>query len=100
MKDQFGLQGTPALVIGGASGIGRATAVLLGEVGASVAVADLNPDGAAAVADEITAAGGITTIAEIQELAQMKIHSALGMAVYTGRLDLGELAELNRRLAN
>ncbi|MCB0995680.1 MAG: SDR family oxidoreductase [Acidimicrobiales bacterium] len=61
MKDQFGLQGTPALVIGGASGIGRATAVLLGEVGASVAVADLNPDGAAAVADEITAAGGTAT---------------------------------------
>ncbi|MCB1018749.1 MAG: 1-(5-phosphoribosyl)-5-[(5-phosphoribosylamino)methylideneamino] imidazole-4-carboxamide isomerase [Acidobacteria bacterium] len=53
-----------------------------------------------ATGHEITAAGGITTIAEIQELAQMKIHSALGMAVYTGRLDLGELAELNRRLAN
>lgn len=52
-----------------------------------------------ATAHEITAAGGITTIAEIHELAQMKIHSALGMAVYTGRLDLGELAELNRSLA-
>lgn len=47
---------------------------------------------------EITAAGGITTIAEIQALAQMKVHSALGMAVYTGRLDLGELAEINRGL--
>jgi phosphoribosylformimino-5-aminoimidazole carboxamide ribonucleotide (ProFAR) isomerase len=44
---------------------------------------------------EITAAGGITTIDEIRELERMGIHSALGMAIYTGRLDLSELAELN-----
>jgi phosphoribosylformimino-5-aminoimidazole carboxamide ribotide isomerase len=43
---------------------------------------------------EITAAGGITTIEEIRELAGMGIHAALGMAIYTGRLDLRELAEL------
>ena len=51
-----------------------------------------------ATSHEITAAGGITTIAEIRELAAKKEHSALGMAVYTGRLDLGELAELNKQL--
>jgi phosphoribosylformimino-5-aminoimidazole carboxamide ribotide isomerase len=44
---------------------------------------------------EITAAGGITTIEEIQELRQMNIHAALGMAIYTGRLDLEKLAKLN-----
>ena len=43
---------------------------------------------------EITAAGGITTIEEIRELQRMNIHAALGMAIYTGRLDLAELAEL------
>jgi len=43
---------------------------------------------------EITAAGGITTIEEIQELSRMGIHSALGMAIYTGRLSLDELARL------
>jgi len=43
---------------------------------------------------EITAAGGITTIEEIRALTAMGIHSALGMAIYTGRLDLTELAEL------
>jgi phosphoribosylformimino-5-aminoimidazole carboxamide ribotide isomerase len=48
----------------------------------------------AATRHEITAAGGITTIAEIRELAAMGIHAALGMAIYTGRLDLKELAEL------
>ena len=48
---------------------------------------------------EITAAGGITTIAEIRELAAMRIHSAIGMAVYTGRLNLAELAELSQELS-
>jgi phosphoribosylformimino-5-aminoimidazole carboxamide ribotide isomerase len=46
----------------------------------------------AATQHEITAAGGITTLEEIRELAAMKIHAALGMAIYTGRLNLAELA--------
>ncbi|MEO8049853.1 MAG: 1-(5-phosphoribosyl)-5-[(5-phosphoribosylamino)methylideneamino] imidazole-4-carboxamide isomerase [Acidobacteriota bacterium] len=49
----------------------------------------------AATQHEITAAGGITTIDEIRELQAMNVHAALGMAIYTGRLDLGELASLN-----
>ena len=44
---------------------------------------------------ELTAAGGITTIEEIQELHKLGIHAALGMAIYTGRLDLNKLALLN-----
>jgi len=40
---------------------------------------------------EITAAGGITTMDDVRALAQMNVHAALGMAIYTGRLDLGEL---------
>jgi phosphoribosylformimino-5-aminoimidazole carboxamide ribotide isomerase len=43
---------------------------------------------------EITAAGGITTLDDIRALAALDIHSALGMAIYTGRLDLAELAAL------
>jgi phosphoribosylformimino-5-aminoimidazole carboxamide ribotide isomerase len=49
----------------------------------------------AATRHELTAAGGITTIEEIQELRRLGIHAALGMAIYTGRLDLDELAVLN-----
>jgi phosphoribosylformimino-5-aminoimidazole carboxamide ribotide isomerase len=45
---------------------------------------------------EITAAGGITTVKEIRELTNLGIHAALGMAIYTGRLDLAELARINR----
>src|ERR1700690_26257 len=49
----------------------------------------------AATRHELTAAGGITTIQEIQELHKLGIHSALGMAIYTGRLNLEDLAALN-----
>jgi phosphoribosylformimino-5-aminoimidazole carboxamide ribotide isomerase len=43
---------------------------------------------------EITAAGGITTMDDIRALMAMNIHCAVGMAIYTGRLDLDELALL------
>jgi phosphoribosylformimino-5-aminoimidazole carboxamide ribotide isomerase len=51
----------------------------------------------AATSLELTAAGGITTIAEVQALIDMNIHAALGMAVYTGRLTLDELAQIASR---
>ncbi len=44
---------------------------------------------------ELTAAGGITTLDEVRELQRMGVHAALGMAIYTGRLDLAELARMN-----
>ena len=47
----------------------------------------------AATAHEITAAGGITTLEEIRALKAMNIHAALGMAIYTGRLDLADLKD-------
>jgi len=36
----------------------------------------------------LTAAGGITTREEVQALAEMKIDAAVGMALYTGKLQL------------
>ncbi len=45
--------GKIALVTGGASGIGRASAMMLAREGARVAVSDINLDGAREVADEI-----------------------------------------------
>jgi phosphoribosylformimino-5-aminoimidazole carboxamide ribonucleotide (ProFAR) isomerase len=48
----------------------------------------------AATALEITAAGGITTLDEVRALLSMNVHAALGMAVYTGRLKLDDLAKL------
>jgi phosphoribosylformimino-5-aminoimidazole carboxamide ribotide isomerase len=43
---------------------------------------------------EITAAGGITTLEDVRALLSMNVHAALGMAVYTGRLSLDDLAGL------
>ena len=48
----------------------------------------------AATTLELTAAGGITTMDEVRALLAMDIHVALGMAIYTGRLRLEELALL------
>jgi len=52
------LAGRIALITGGASGIGRATAHVLAAQGAHVVVADLNEGGARAVAEELVAAHG------------------------------------------
>jgi phosphoribosylformimino-5-aminoimidazole carboxamide ribonucleotide (ProFAR) isomerase len=43
---------------------------------------------------EITAAGGITTYEDIEALRTINVHAALGMAIYTGRLDLARLAQM------
>ena len=59
--DQFRLDGKVAVVTGAGgrgNSIGRAYALGLANAGASIVVADLNGDGAKAVADEIVAAGG------------------------------------------
>jgi phosphoribosylformimino-5-aminoimidazole carboxamide ribotide isomerase len=43
---------------------------------------------------EITAAGGITSYEDVAALRAMNVHAALGMAIYTGRLDLAKLAAM------
>jgi phosphoribosylformimino-5-aminoimidazole carboxamide ribotide isomerase len=42
----------------------------------------------AATSKALTAAGGITTQAEIDELNSMGVDAVVGMAVYTGKLKI------------
>ena len=60
---QGALAGKVALVTGGASGIGKATALLLGREGAAVVVHDLKDEGRA-TAQAIVAAGGRATFVQ------------------------------------
>ncbi|RYM01561.1 SDR family oxidoreductase [Sphingobium indicum] len=58
-KSMSDFAGKTAIVTGGGSGIGRATAQLLAQRGARLVVADIREDAARAVADEIRSAGGV-----------------------------------------
>lgn len=40
--------------------------------------------------NEITAAGGICTVEEIKQISELNVNCQLGMAIYTGKLDLAE----------
>jgi phosphoribosylformimino-5-aminoimidazole carboxamide ribotide isomerase len=44
---------------------------------------------------ELIAAGGITTMDDVRALNDKDIHCAIGMSIYTGRLDLAELRKIN-----
>ena len=64
------------IVTGGASGIGRATAVQLAALGAYVVIADLNEDATNAAVAEITDAGGTAT-AVFGDISDERVVTAL-----------------------
>jgi 3-hydroxyacyl-CoA dehydrogenase/3-hydroxy-2-methylbutyryl-CoA dehydrogenase len=63
------LRGTGALVAGGASGLGAATARMLAENGARVAIADLDGDKAQALAEELGGVGFKADVTNEDEVA-------------------------------
>jgi NAD(P)-dependent dehydrogenase (short-subunit alcohol dehydrogenase family) len=69
-----------ALVTGGASGIGAATARALGREGAAVVVSDLDGAGAEVVASEIAASGGRAVAATCDVAAAADVEHAVAVA--------------------
>jgi rhamnulose-1-phosphate aldolase/alcohol dehydrogenase len=96
------LAGRIALVTGGASGIGRATARLLAARGAHVVVADLNEQGAQEVADELVAAHGlrraiavaadVTREAAVQEMVRRAVLAYGGLDILVASAGLATSA--------
>jgi NAD(P)-dependent dehydrogenase (short-subunit alcohol dehydrogenase family) len=82
------LAGKSALITGGGSGIGRATALAFAREGARVAVADLSAENAAATVEQINAAGGqaISISLDVTDSAAVTAMIATTVAAF-GRLD-------------
>ena len=78
-----------ALVTGGGSGIGRASAKALATRGAVVGIGDINPAGAAETVAEIEAAGGRAFAVAIDITSEESIRTAIeSVARDHGRLDI------------
>jgi NAD(P)-dependent dehydrogenase (short-subunit alcohol dehydrogenase family) len=87
--DQYRLDGKVAVVTGAGgrgNSIGRAYALGLAAAGAAVVVADLNGEGAKAVAEEIKAAGGqaIGVAVDIADPAAVKAMAGAAVAAFGG----------------
>jgi 3-oxoacyl-[acyl-carrier protein] reductase len=74
------IAGQVAVVTGAASGMGRATAHLLADEGAAVAVLDRTEEGAGAVAEEIVASGGTATAVAVDLADPSATDGAIGAA--------------------
>ena len=84
-----GLKGKVAAIVGAATGIGKATAIRLGEEGVSLVLGDINVAGVKAVAAQVNESGGkaVATRCDIADDAAVKALVDLAVRTYGG-LDL------------
>jgi NAD(P)-dependent dehydrogenase (short-subunit alcohol dehydrogenase family) len=82
------LNGKVALVTGGASGIGRATALTFAREGAKLIIADVDVDGGQQTVHMIKEYGGDTTFVQVDVTQASDVEAMIATAVETyGRLD-------------
>jgi NAD(P)-dependent dehydrogenase (short-subunit alcohol dehydrogenase family) len=81
-----GLKGKVAVIVGAATGIGKATAIRLAEEGVSLVLGDINAAGVEAVAGQVNAAGGkaVATRCDIADDASLKALVDLAVKTYGG----------------
>ena len=88
MHQASDMSGKAALVTGAASGLGRATAVMLGQAGASVCVVDVNPQGLEETAQAVRDSGATCLVHAADLSVAENCSSAVAAAVAEfGRLD-------------
>ena len=73
-------EGKVALVTGGSSGIGRATAIALAEAGASVVIADIDGEGGAETVSLIEKAGGRAAFVEADVTKREELERMVALA--------------------
>src|SRR5215510_7711271 len=82
------VEGKVALVTGGVSGIGRATALTFAREGAKLVIADMNEDGGQQTVHMITEKGGEATFVRTDVSQAVEVQALISKAVKTyGRLD-------------
>lgn len=82
------VEGKVALVTGGGSGIGRATALVFAREGAKVVVADVTEAGGRETVEQVTAAGGAATFVRADVSNPAEVEAMVNRAVEAyGRLD-------------
>src|SRR5919198_2385654 len=82
------VEGKVALVTGGASGIGRATALTFAREGAKLIIADMNEDGGQQTVHMITEQGGDAIFVQTDVTQAQAVEALISTAVATyGRLD-------------
>src|SRR5215813_3831489 len=82
------VEGKVALVTGGASGIGRATALTFAREGAQLVIADMNEDGGQQTVHMIQENGGEATFVQVDVSQAIAVEAMISKAVETyGRLD-------------
>ncbi len=82
------LEGKVALVTGGASGIGRATALIYAREGAKLVIADMNEDGGQQTAHMIRETGGDAIFAKTDVTSPVSVEALITTTVEAyGRLD-------------
>ena len=89
VQDLFDLSGQVAVLTGVASGIGKASALMLSDAGATIVGGDIDEAGAQATADEIKTSGGTAVVQRVDVTKRADVDALVDRAQSEfGRVDI------------